>query len=281
MQHVRAVGVQIQAKVRQTGYEVDINGSCWASKPDINRLGGREQPEPDFSGESQSSNDPRPSFGPEAIRAHGKTAEGWQTSGRGDEDLPMSSDVEIADDKNANSKKNTIGVDAEPCLSTKTVEGSARVEGHNGTGGKSRFQRGEKDDGNDGKGTFFASKSDGRAAADSERFESGCGRRRGRRRRRSWQDYYSSEEDDQRQSWTGPFSDERDDEDENVEGLLGRDGWTRCHEDNYSRSPSPGMPMCCFVVIATIYGSHSRSHEQDYERQVSICSRSYSRVPPI
>lgn len=37
MQHVRAIGIQIQAKVLETGYQVDMNGSCWASRPEVGR----------------------------------------------------------------------------------------------------------------------------------------------------------------------------------------------------------------------------------------------------
>lgn len=37
VQHVRAIGIQIQAKVLETGYQVDVNGSCWASRPEIDR----------------------------------------------------------------------------------------------------------------------------------------------------------------------------------------------------------------------------------------------------
>lgn len=42
VQHVRAIGIQIQAKVIETGYQVDVNGSCWASRPEIHRPTPRE-----------------------------------------------------------------------------------------------------------------------------------------------------------------------------------------------------------------------------------------------
>lgn len=38
VQHVRAVGVQIQAKVREAGCQVDVNGSCWASQAEVNHV---------------------------------------------------------------------------------------------------------------------------------------------------------------------------------------------------------------------------------------------------
>jgi len=37
VQHVRAIGIQIQAKVLETGYQVDMDGLCWASRPEIDR----------------------------------------------------------------------------------------------------------------------------------------------------------------------------------------------------------------------------------------------------
>ncbi|CAB1099524.1 unnamed protein product [Ectocarpus sp. CCAP 1310/34] len=62
VQHVRAVGVQIQAKVIDTGYHVDVSGSCWVSEPTINH--------------------PAPAHQPNYFRDHQRSDSGsWQGSG--------------------------------------------------------------------------------------------------------------------------------------------------------------------------------------------------------
>lgn len=238
------MGVQIQVKVRETGYEVDINGSCWASRVEVNPLSVKKHPEHDISSPPHSGGDDRRLATAGGRRRHGDTAARWPTNESGDDASIATSDMGSIENKNTNISKNRKGADTEPCFTTRPVARSPRVEGENqeGAGGKRHCQKREDDDDSDSKGGNSASKSDGRADAHSGRFERDRRRQRGRRRQ-SWQDYYSSEDDDRGQSWSKSrsISDEYEKELGDFKGFFGRDGWTRCHEENNSRSPSPGI----------------------------------------
>lgn len=82
--HVRAVGIQIQAKVRETGHQVDVNGTCWASRVEINHPAVGEQLQHDLC------NHARGHVGQQEPRQddwEGQSSRVWPRNDTGDADI--------------------------------------------------------------------------------------------------------------------------------------------------------------------------------------------------
>lgn len=87
VQHVRAVGIQIQAKVRETGHQVDVNGSCWASQAEINHPAVGEQLQHDFCNRARGHYDqPEPGQEDEQEDGEGQNNRVWRRNYRGGDD---------------------------------------------------------------------------------------------------------------------------------------------------------------------------------------------------
>lgn len=207
VQHVRAVGVQIQAKVIETGYHVDVSGSCWVSEPTINPSAAANQPNyfrdhPRSDSGSWEGSGPRQQHRDrgEARRVRGGRGVGT-TSVTATES--GTTDCLKGEAKHAGSNVDHTNGAASPQPQSIMAAGVA----HEAAGAEqehadreTRLQRdedGDPDD-DDEEASFLKSRDD-TSRRNGRRFE--WRRRQWRQRRRcSWQDYYSEEEDDDMRS---------------------------------------------------------------------------------
>ncbi|CAM9553220.1 unnamed protein product, partial [Ectocarpus sp. 4 AP-2014] len=203
VQHVRAVGVQIQAKVVETGYHVDVSGSCWVSEPTINPSLPAHQPSY-FRNHPRSDSGSWEGSGPrqqhrdsgEARRVRGGRGVGTTSvtaTESGTTDCPKG-EAEHAG-SNVDHTNGAASPQPQPTMAAGVAHEAPGAEQEHADR-ETRLQSDEDDDPNDEdeEASFLKSRDD-TSRRNGRRFE--WRRRRWRQRRRcSWQDYYSEEDDD-------------------------------------------------------------------------------------
>lgn len=213
MQHVRAVGVQIQAKVIETGYHVDVSGSCWVSEPTINISVTANQPSY-FRDHPRSDSGSWERSGPR--QQHRNRGEARRV--RRDPSISATS-VAATDSSTTDCLKeeaehagsnldHTNGVASTQPKATRRIAAGVAHEAagpeQEHAGRDARLQRDEDDDPDDDdeEASFLKSRDD-ESRRNGRRFE--WRRRQWRQRRRcSWQDYYGEEDDDDMRSTSTP-----------------------------------------------------------------------------